>query len=201
MKQDEALTPFTSRSAATACPWVSMQVRILDTTEGLALSVAVFHVQACNCKCVRTLLLVEPNIQRSRLKVTHGGEGVSRSRLPLLLPTCPREPDSYLRVIAMGMGHSRTWLAQAATSFSTDSFLRAVQGQVHQAVNACLPPRRATVWPSPNTPPLGRTCVRKAVKQPRSTRLAPAARSSPERSSVLSTRQQDSSSPRLSTNK
>ena len=48
---------------------------------------------------------------------THGGDGVSQSRLPLLLPKCPEKPDSYLRVIAMGMGLSRTWLAQAATSF------------------------------------------------------------------------------------
>ena len=48
---------------------------------------------------------------------THGGDGVSQSRLPLLLPKCPEKPDSYLRVIAMEMALSRTWLAQAATSF------------------------------------------------------------------------------------
>ena len=48
---------------------------------------------------------------------THGGDGVSQSRLPLLLPKCPEKPDSYLRVIATGMGFSRTWLALAATSF------------------------------------------------------------------------------------
>ena len=48
---------------------------------------------------------------------THGRGGVSQSRLPLLLPKCPEKPDSYLRVIAMEMGLSRTWLAQAATSF------------------------------------------------------------------------------------
>ena len=48
---------------------------------------------------------------------THEGDGVSQSRLPLLLPKCPEKPDSYVRVIAMAMGLSRTWLAQAATSF------------------------------------------------------------------------------------
>ena len=48
---------------------------------------------------------------------THGGDGVSQARLPPLLPKCPEKPDSYLRVIAMGMGLSRTWLAQGATSF------------------------------------------------------------------------------------
>ena len=48
---------------------------------------------------------------------THERDGVSRSRLPLLLPKCPEKPDSYLRVVATGMGLSRTWPAQAATSF------------------------------------------------------------------------------------
>ena len=38
---------------------------------------------------------------------------------------------------------------------STTPFLRAVQEQVqvHQGINACLTPRWATVWPSPDNPP------------------------------------------------
>ena len=62
--------------------------------------------------CTCTFRLEPPFISH-----TYGGDGVSQSRLPLLPPKCPEKPDNYLRVIAMGMGLSRTWLAQAATSF------------------------------------------------------------------------------------
>ena len=69
---------------------------------------------------------------------THEGDGVSQSRLPLLLSKCPEKPDSYLRVIAMGMGLSRTWLAQTATSFHCLRISLSAKGKIQKQIEKSL---------------------------------------------------------------
>ena len=53
------------------------------------------------------------------LKNTHARAKDSRSHLPVLLPKCPLNHANYLRVIAMGMEQSHSWLAQAVASHHT----------------------------------------------------------------------------------
>ena len=66
----------------------------------------------------------------------------------------------------MGMGLSRTWLAQAATSFQQLHSSMLCKGKYIKQSYACLTLRRAAVWPSPDpTPSSPRTHLRPKSSQ------------------------------------
>ena len=102
-------------------------------------------------KSVRALLFLSQSskcqkfCRRSFLKVTHAGVTESRSHLLVPLPWCPQGRVNHLRVIAMRMGQSRTWLAQAVASHQT-----VVQSQrdVTQSTRALCPAGRMGIGSS-----------------------------------------------------
>ena len=93
------------------------------------------------------------------LKHTHAGAEDSRSHLPVLLPTCPLSRANYLRVITMGMGQSRSWLAQAVASLRT---VVQSQGDVTNSTRVLRPAGRigygfiSLIPPSDDAPPCSR---------------------------------------------
>ena len=73
----------------------------------------------CNRELEPKRQIVTTRSECSTLKHAHARARDSQSHLPVLLPTCPLSRANYLRVIAMGMGQSRSWLAQAVASHHT----------------------------------------------------------------------------------
>ena len=100
--------------------WIDM-MRKAEAKSQCSVTLLRYHA---NEKCTRAAFL-EPKFKVSQvlktffLKVTHAGVTESRSHLLVHLPRCPQGRVNHLRVIAMRMGQSRTWLAQAVASHQT----------------------------------------------------------------------------------
>ena len=94
----------------------------------------------CGMQLCESLLHLTHTLRQSQLKVTDEGGKVSRSHLPLLLPTCQLHRASCLRVIGMVTGLSRTWLAQAASALHTVKETLRTRRVFYAPQGATLPP-------------------------------------------------------------
>ena len=120
---------------------MSPAVKTMAFREGIWFAQLTSDPVPCKILCTRAKLWES----RSKVTTDEGGK-VSRQLLLVLLPWCPLRRARCLRVIAMMIGLSRTWHAQAASSSHNGT-----ESKRRYALDACFTPRQGqrcclTTW-------------------------------------------------------